>query len=144
MQGEVEGRSAWTGKKSEALITVRLSVRDRFGRLAGEKDFLVEPQHEEDLRRWIAYLNRHAGHFLALISVFTAVGVVAALLLHVWDGVIWLIRGMTIGMGLTALVFPFATPETNEAVGHRKGRALARGGGWLLLAIGIGTFFIGP
>lgn len=138
----MDGRSAWTGKRSEALITVRLPVRDRFGRLAGEKDFLVEPQHEEELRRWIAYVNRHAGHFFALLFVFAAVGAAAALLLHVWDGAIWLIRGMTIGMGLTALVFPFATPETSEAVGHRKARALARGGGWLLLAIGLATFLL--
>lgn len=132
----MEGRSAWTGKMVGTLIEVRLPVVNRFGGPGGEKAFLVEPKHEAELRRWVAYVNRNARRFLGLVLGISAIQVAFAFLTPAWEGAYRVTIALLIPLGLTILVFPFSTPETVEMMGMQRARTLGRAAGLLLIAMG--------
>lgn len=130
-------KSAWTGKASADLIEVRLPTVDRIGRPAGEKVFLVEPKHEAELRRWMEYVNRSGKRFLGWMLGLSAVTLGASFLGPEWQGAYGIVAASIACMGVTILLYPFATPETNRMMGMKKARTVARMGGFFLLLMAL-------
>ena len=116
-------------------MSVRVATTDRFGRPVGEKEFWVEPRHEAELRRWLEYVRHNARRFLALVLGESVLALAGASLLAFWPSAYWLVVAALVALGVTTIVYPFATPETNALLGMRRARSLARAGGVLLLAM---------
>lgn len=138
----MEGISAWTGRRGTSLREVRLPTTNRFGRPSGEAAFLVEPEHEEEMRRFVGYANRYGRLFLVLVIGLSVVSVAAALLGPLWGGAIWVVNAAMLLLGLTIWIFPFSTPETTATVGLRASRRLARIGGAVVIAMAVGIAFL--
>lgn len=133
----MRGRCAWTGKLADHLKEVRLTVPDRFGSNPHEETFLVAPEHEGELRTYTERLTRHSRHFFLLMTAGVLAAIVFALLRSI-EG----IAASFVGMGIIGLACPFATPETVQMVGVRRSRQIARAGGVLVIALGIGMLML--
>ncbi len=101
----------WTGRHSDEVKEVRLETLDRWGIHTREETFTVLPEHEEELRRFVAYQRRYGRVFLGLVIL----SIVAALVVRspLWMGVLMM------GLGVVTYAFPFATPETVRMIGMR-------------------------
>lgn len=128
----IRPRCMWTGRHSDEVREVRLETLDRWGFRTREETFTVLPEHEEELRRFVAYQRRYGRVFLALVTLSVA----AAFFVRSSLG----IGLVMMGIGVMTYVFPFATPETVRMVGMRASIRTAR---YLsILPILIGLFFI--
>jgi len=122
----LEGRSIWTGRRSASLVSVDVDARILLGGPSGAGGLLVEAQHEEELRRFVAYAERSRTKFWILFSVALASMVAGGAFSVVWPKARWAVAAGALLFALTALVFPFATPQTIRVFGLRRSRQIVR------------------
>lgn len=137
-----EGVSSWTGRRKAGLKVVRLPTVTRFGNPGEEKDFLVEPEHEEELRAFVLYANKHARLFMGLVSILSVACLVGAFLLKDRPEMRWVLGATIALLGATIWIFPFATPETTAMLGLRASRTLARASAVITALMGLGMIFV--
>lgn len=130
-------KSIWSGKHSASLKEVTLPGMTRFGGRAPDVSQFVEPEHEAELRRFIDYSIRFGRLFLTLVMAASLLAVVGASLAPVWPWALWICLVATVAIGVTIIVFPFATPETVAWLGIRRSRTLARYGGIIVVGIAV-------
>lgn len=124
-------RCIWSHEKADDLLSIRLPDTDAWGRVVGERVVFVRAVHEQRVREFADRQLRHGRLFLAVL-----LGGVLGLLGFGAAG--WTIAAGSclVGMGLTVLWLPFATPQTVEAFGIRASIVMARIGGVALMLLG--------
>lgn len=130
-------RSIWTGRRAAPLIEVSIPSISRLGTPAGETTVFVEPEHEAELRRFAHFAQRNGRRALALLVAGTILALVGALLVAAWPPGMWLVAAATLLLGVTIVVFPFATPETVAWLGLERSRLIARIGGAVLITMAL-------
>lgn len=131
------GKSIWTGRKSDSLIEVEVPGMNRFGGPAPSQKVWVEPEHEEELRRFVDLALRRGRFFLAVMLGGSVVMTAASVLIPVWPWALWGVTGGLAAMGVTIVLCPFATPETVRTIGIRRSVALARVAGVVTVGMAI-------
>lgn len=131
----IRPRCTWTGRHSDEVKEVRLEVLDYFGIRTRDETFTVLPEHEEDLRRFVAY-HRRFGRLTILLIVLSFVAMV------VLDTPLGVGLSM-LGIGVLMLVFPFATPGTVQMIGTRASIRTVRFLGMVTILIGLLMAFRG-
>ncbi|MFX1598580.1 MAG: hypothetical protein ACFFC5_05910 [Promethearchaeota archaeon] len=121
-------RCSWCGKKGENLIHDKL----KFGSSA-DKAYFCSMDHLEKTRKFLKYAESHSWHFILSIIIFPVVGMLITLTILENVGLL-IIFG---GLGLTIIIFPFATPQTNSLLGIKNAIRLIRIIGVVLTGAGI-------
>jgi small neutral amino acid transporter SnatA (MarC family) len=134
------GRCAWTGERSDRLVTVTVDAVDRIGRRRGPVELRVRPGHEAALRAHVARVHRFGAPFLVAVILIGALAFGAAMAPIVdasWAAVAIPLSGLLVAvLGLLFVAFPFTTPETSAFFGLRRSIVIARILGLLLAALG--------
>lgn len=111
----VPPRCLWSNRTGEGLKEITLPTMDRFAIRMREERVYVLPEHEAELRRFNDYANRWGRLFLGLMLL----GTLGILVFALDDNDLGI--GLSIVLlGVLGVVFPFATPETVQALGVRS------------------------
>ncbi len=141
------GRCAWTGERSDRLLTVVVESVDRIGRRSGPVTLQVLPEHERALRDHVALVRRYGARFLVAVIVIGGASFVAAMAPIVdpsWAAVALPISGLLLmALGLLFVALPFTTPETSAFFGLRRSIVIARVLGLLLAVLGVSIAIAG-
>lgn len=135
-------RCIWTGERTDEVVAVTARMRTRFGTDPHEATFYVQPRHEAALRAYLDRFARFGGWFMAGLAAYAAVAVLVSVLAVL--GVLPEPAGvttlgvLTVALGVALHRLPFATPETVAMFGLRRSVRLARAGGVLVAASGLG------
>ncbi|MFX1486378.1 MAG: hypothetical protein ACFFBS_04700 [Promethearchaeota archaeon] len=124
----VSPKCSWCGKKGENVIHEKLSFRG-----AAEEAFFCNLDHLEKTREFLKYAESHFWHFIMSIIVLPVIGMLITFTILENVGLL-IIFG---GLGLTIIVFPFATPQTNSLLGFKNAIRLIRIIGVALAGAGI-------
>lgn len=126
-----ERRCAWTYIQSSQVKEVRVEWINKFTPSEEDKILYVLPQYEARLRNFLDFAKRFWRTFLLLVTTETIAILVGAIFHNQM-----LIGASFISMGLTLIIFPFATPITMDLLGVRGSIAIAR-------VTGIGVILLG-
>jgi hypothetical protein len=129
-------KCAWTGTTSDRVKEVTVTAPTRFGS-PRQVTMWVLPECEEKLRRHLDYASRFGKPFIFLVFTFAGIALIASATRQ-----LIVVAFCMLLIGVTAIVFPFATPETNSLLGIRNGRRLARAGGVVVAVLGAIVAFI--
>ncbi|MFX0097488.1 MAG: hypothetical protein ACFE7E_06995 [Candidatus Hodarchaeota archaeon] len=121
-------KCSWCGKKGENLIHEELRFRGPVG-----KAYFCNRDHLEKTRQFLKYAESHFWHFIFGLIILPVVGMVITLGILENVGLL-IIFG---GLGLTIIIFPFATPQTNSLLGFKNAILLIRIIGATLAGAGI-------
>jgi hypothetical protein len=120
----------WSNRSDPGTREVTLGPAARG---AGEQTVHVCPAHEGRVRGFHAFSQRYGGWFLALLG---ANFVLALLLVLLGSGEATVAGAVFLTLGITVAVFPFATPQTVQALGMRSSIILGRVLAFLLIMYG--------
>lgn len=134
----MEGVSAWTGRRRKGLVVVELPAPEvRFGLFTGRKDYLVEPEHADELREVVHHAYRYDGAFLLQTGVLTF-GVFLGAFLSVftpsWQ---WLGSAALALLAIRLWTFPFVPPGTLPIFGYLRMRRFVQTGCVVLVILAI-------
>lgn len=119
----MSARCVWCSKDSGTLNEISAPMVNRYGGAPMERMFWVHPEHEGPFRRFAIDVNRNATRFI-LALVGTGLGMlVAATICVVTDNEAVAIAGVVGGPIIASILmirWPFATPETVDAIGIRS------------------------
>lgn len=138
----VRERCIWTNRWNDRVVPVEVQVPSATGGPGSGRTLYVLPEHEADLRAYNARVARYGRPMLVAI-----LGLSALLLIVTAGGAVFGLSGramaLSAGLGVAAMgallvAFPFATPQTVDALGIRAARTTARVLGVLTLLLGLG------
>lgn len=122
-------RCAWCGRTDPPLIPID---GIDFG---GRGQTFAHADHVDPLRRLAGSLGRNQWRFILAFVALQFVFVLGAVLIAAEVGIgLYIAAAAMIGLGITLIVLPFATPQTVRWFGARTAMALARACGVALIA----------
>ena len=139
-------RCIWCNRSDESVREVTLPMIDRWGGNPAERAFPVHPEHDDAFRRFAELANRNGRRFvLGIAAVSVAMLLVPMAVTESGGGsgpVRLVVVGGTALIGVMALRWPFATPETVGMMGIERSVRLVRvaGGAFVLLGLLIAAF----
>jgi hypothetical protein len=113
----------WTNEDCGDVQQITVDMPDRLGQNPSPETVHVCPEHEEDVRRYVARVRAHGTTMIGLVFGLALVMVGAAFLPTVGaDGAVPPVSAVaSMLMGAVIYWFPFATPETVDMLGiHRS------------------------
>lgn len=125
--------------KPEAGEKFRISTWNGMGREEVEFYYCSDACKQE-IEDFSGYVNRHAGKFLAIVIVTVLAMVFSGALpaLTGSDRYVLLVEAAAIiVLGITMMVLPFATPQTNQWLGIKKAKFITRILGAVVTVSGI-------
>lgn len=99
---------------------------------------------EKQIRDFANFANRHAGKFFLGIAAGIVIPIIVVLVGAAMGSVLILRTGASLALlliGLTLIMYPFATPQTNRAIGLRRAIGLVKTIGYVLVAGAVIVFF---
>ncbi len=133
----------WCNKESEQIKEITVLTKNRFGVNQQERNYFVCPEHEEKFRKFNDQVRRYALLFICLVAI-SLLGLIGA---ACWTGnnsypAAYLFIASFALVGLVAIIFPFATPETIEMMGVAKSIKVVRIIGGVIFALGATLFVL--
>lgn len=122
----MEGRSIWTGRRGGSLVSVRIDTRKLLGGDLTSEELLVEPEHEAELRDFIAFVEQSLKKFWTFFLIGVVLVVTGSFLGAAWRSAIWLVVAGMVVLGATTIRFPFTTPQTIRLFGLHPSIRIAR------------------
>ena len=98
-----------------------------------EKAHFCSQNHLEETRKFLKYAETHVWHFISGLIILPVVGMLITFMILENVG-LFIIFG---GFGLVIIIFPFATPQTNNLLGIKNSILLVRIIGVILVVAGI-------
>ncbi len=139
-------RCFWTGIRDSNVIEIEIPALDRFGRSEGTTTAYVLPEHERELRAFVDRVRRQGGLFLRTMAVLVLMLLASVIMAIVGVSPSGLmtraIGSVVVLIGVTIILFPFATPETISVFGVRRSIVVARYAGIAIAAVGALMWFI--
>ncbi|RMH85686.1 MAG: hypothetical protein D6681_16105 [Calditrichaeota bacterium] len=129
-------RCVWCNGTEGQLIEVEAVVRNEVGLNPRPRQFTVHPGCHQEFREFADYALKYTPVVIVAFIGLTLLMMVGAF----WQPKI--IPGLLFLMAVVIWKFPFATPQTVEAVGLKTSIFLARLGGVLVLITGFATAFL--
>lgn len=111
----------WSGKHCDDLIEVESGVY-------AKRKYVTEVKHY--LRR----VEKTKVLFLILVFSLTGIMVIFSIMNYRWG-----LKASLVGLGISLVVFPYATPLTTQALGIQKSKVLVRVVAFVLI---IGALFL--
>jgi hypothetical protein len=131
MMNRAQPRCIWSHADRPDLITIRVATPNPFASAVEEREVLVSPEYETQVRSFFSRERQYGRVFIALMCVAAVLGVVAALAGQP-DGS----SAVLLGIGILLVLLPFSTPRTIELLGIRGAVRLARATGTVFIAAG--------
>ena len=121
-------KCAWCKKSCMIPISVELTFRET----TINANF-CSIEHLEEAQRFFKYAEAHLTHFLLGLILPGIVGLILVILNQNGLGVFVILAGI----GTTSIIFPFATPQTNELFGFKTAILLVQILGIILIGFGF-------
>jgi hypothetical protein len=122
----------WCGIKKEDLFEEEIKYKNQI-----LKAYFCNKKHINETIKFIQFAEKHYWHFFIGIIVFFIVGLIIMLNGFINLGALIALAGL----GLTIIIFPFATPQTNELLGLKRSIIIVRFLGIICILIGV-VFFL--
>jgi len=121
-------KCAWCKEPSQEIILGEFTFRGT----TFHADF-CSFDHVEETRRFLKFAETHFVHFFLGLIVPGILGIILVVINLSSLGVFTTLAGI----GITSIIFPFATTQTNDLLGFKKAIILVRILGIIIIGLGI-------